>query len=74
MQYTSNMTMSKVFGFAAAVAMTVAVNGSLLWSFDDVSQRAVTAPALMASVDTQAMQHSATRVTLPAVTIHAHKA
>ena len=71
MKYENTRMMSKVFGFTAAVVMAAAVNGSLLWGFDDVAHRAVAAPDLMASLDAQALQR---QVTLPAVTIHAHKA
>ncbi len=69
MDYTNNTQLaSKLAGFAAAVLVTAAVNGSLLWGANDLSQRGVQAPALMAKADT------ASRVVLPTVTIRAHRA
>ena len=67
MNYVNNNTLltSKLAGFAAAVLMTVAVNGSLLWGANDLSQRGTVAPSVMAGT---------THIELPAVTIHAHKA
>jgi hypothetical protein len=73
MSYTNYPMKTKLLGFAAAVLMTTAVNGSLLWGADDLAQRGVMpAPALMASAD--GAQSGTARVELPAVTIHAHKA
>ena len=71
MNYANNntMTISKLVGFAAAVVMTVAVNGSLLWGANDLSKRGTEAPSLMASAERTTPQ-----VVLPAVTIHARKA
>ena len=74
MNYATDKMMSKVFGFAAAVVMTMAVNGSLLLGVDDMARRAMPAPDLMASADMTMAQRTTTHVTLPAVTIHARKA
>jgi hypothetical protein len=74
MNYATDKMVSKVFGFAAAVVMTVAVNGSLLLGVDDMARRAMPAPDLMASADTPVVQRAPAQVTLPAVTIHARKA
>ena len=68
MNYANNTkTSSKLAGFAAAVLATVAVNGSLLWGANDLSQRGEPAPALMAKADIPQVQ-------LPTVTIYGHKA
>ena len=68
MNYTNNtQRFSKLAGFAAAVLATVAVNGSLLWGANDMTQRATPAPSMMAKADIPQVQ-------LPTVTIYAHKA